>query len=183
MNKKQQVVLEADKYIRSVPGFPKEGIVFKDIIPVFENIDYCQKVIDVMVDELKDNKIEFNKIICPEARGFLFGVPLGLATKAGIVLARKPGKLPLPGTKISYELEYGSEALEISKDSIQPGDKVLIVDDLLATGGSAKALAQIVELSHATVAGILFYVELTPLKGREELNKYKVISIVPIEAY
>ena len=104
-------------------------------------------------------------------------------TKAGVVLARKPGKLPLPGTRVSYELEYGSEALEISKDSIQPGDKVLIVDDLLATGGSAKALAQIVELSKAEVAGVLFYVELTPLKGREELNKYKVLSIVPIEAY
>lgn len=183
MNKKQQVILEADQHVRSVPDFPKPGIIFKDIIPVFENIDYCQKVIDVMVDELKENKIEFNKIICPEARGFLFGVPLGLAMKAGVVLARKPGKLPLPGTKVFYELEYGVEALEISKDAIQPGDKILIVDDLLATGGSAKALGQIVELNKAEVAGVLFYIELTPIKGREALSKYKVLSIVPIEVY
>lgn len=183
MNKKQEVILDADKYVRSVPSFPKEGIIFKDIIPVFENIDYCQKVIDVMVDELKENKIEFNKIICPEARGFLFGVPLGLALKTGIVLARKPGKLPLPGSKISYELEYGIGTLEISKDSIKPGDKVLIIDDLLATGGSAKALGELVELNQGSVAGVMFFIELTPLKGRELLNKYKVLSIVPIEAY
>ncbi|NLB48927.1 MAG: adenine phosphoribosyltransferase [Erysipelotrichia bacterium] len=181
MNKKQQVILEVDQHVRSIPDFPKPGVLFKDIVPVFEHIDYCQKVIDVMLDELKENKIEFNKIVCPEARGFLFGVPLGLATKTGVVLARKANKLPLPGTKISYELEYGIEALEISKDSIQPGDKVLIVDDLLATGGSAKALGQIIELNKAEVSGVLFYLELTPLKGREALSKYKVLSIVPIE--
>lgn len=180
MNKKQEIVLDVNKYVRSVPDFPKEGIIFKDIVPVFENIDYCQKVIDVMIDEIKENHLEFNKIICPEARGFLFGVPLGLAFKVGVVLARKPGKLPLPGTKVSYELEYGVQSLEISEGSVSPGDRVLIVDDLLATGGSAKALGKLVELNQGTVSGALFYIELTSLKGREALKKYKVVSLVPI---
>ena len=110
----------------------------------------------------------------------MFGVPLGLIFKVGVILARKPGKLPLPGTIVSYELEYGIESLEISEGSIKPGDEVLIVDDLLATGGSAKALGKLVELNQGTVSGALFYIELTSLKGREALKKYKVISLAPI---
>lgn len=183
MNKKQEVIALAEKYIKDVPGFPKPGIIFKDITPIFENIDYCQKVFDVMIDELNDNNIQFDKIVCPEARGFLFGVPLGLATKKGVVIARKPGKLPRPGNCVSYNLEYGAATLVISQDSINPGDKVLVIDDLLATGGSAKALCELVEKSGATVSAVMFYIELTPLKGREILKKYPVFSIVPVEAY
>ena len=183
MTKKEEVISLADKYIRDVPGFPKPGIIFKDITPVFENPEYCQKTIDVMVEEIKNNNIEFDKIICPEARGFLFGVPLGLALQKPVILARKPGKLPLPGMRIDYQLEYGTESLEISKGALNPGEKVLIVDDLLATGGSAKALSALTENSNASVAGIIFYIELTPLKGRELLKDYKVLSIVPVEAY
>ena len=183
MTKKEEVIALADQYIKDVPGFPKPGIIFKDVTPVFESPEYLQKVFDVMVDELKENNIQFDKIACPEARGFLFGVPLGLATKKGVVIARKPGKLPRPGNCVSYNLEYGTATLVISEGSIQPGDRVLVVDDLLATGGSAKALCELIERSGATVAGVLFYIELTPLKGRKLLEKYPVISIVPVEAY
>ena len=183
MTKKEQVIALADKYIKDVPGFPKPGIIFKDITPVFESPEYCQLVFDVMVEILKENKVEFDKIACPEARGFLFGPTLGLAMNKGVVLARKPGKLPRPGNCVSYNLEYGTATLVVSQDSIQPGDKVLVVDDLLATGGSAKALCELVERSGATVAGVMFYLELTPLNGRKVLEKYPVFSVVPVEAY
>ncbi len=183
MTKKEEVISLADRYIRDVPGFPKPGIIFKDITPVFENPEYCEKTIEVMVDEIKENVPEFDKIICPEARGFLFGVPIGLQIQKPVILARKPGKLPLPGLRIDYALEYGTESLEISKGALNPGEKILIVDDLLATGGSAKALSALVEKSGASVAGIIFYIELTPLKGRDLLKDYKVLSIVPVEAY
>ena len=183
MTKKEEVISLADQYIRDVPGFPKPGIIFKDITPVFENPEYLQKVFDVMVEELKDSNIVFDKIVCPEARGFLFGPTLGLLTKKGVVMARKPGKLPRPGNCVSYNLEYGTATLVVSEDSIKPGDKVLVVDDLLATGGSAKALCELVERSGASVAAVMFYIELTPLQGRKVLDKYKVISIVPVEAY
>lgn len=183
MTKKEEVISLADRYIRDVPGFPKPGIIFKDITPVFENPEYCEKTIEVMVDEIKENVPEFDKIICPEARGFLFGVPIGLQIQKPVILARKPGKLPLPGLRIDYALEYGTESLEISKGALNLGEKILIVDDLLATGGSAKALSALVEKSGAQVAGIIFYIELTPLKGRDLLKDYKVLSIVPVEAY
>ena len=183
MTKKEEVVALADQYIKDVPGFPKPGIIFKDVTPVFENPEYLKKVFEVMVDELKENKIEFNKIVCPEARGFLFGPTLGLMTNKGVVLARKPGKLPRPGYCVSYNLEYGTATLVVSEDSIQPGDKILVVDDLLATGGSAKALCELVERSGASVAAVMFYIELTPLQGRKVLEKYPVLSIVPVEAY
>ena len=183
MTKKEEVIALADQHIKDVPGFPKPGIIFKDVTPVFESPEYLQKVFDVMVDELKENKIEFNTIVCPEARGFLFGPTLGLMTKKGVVLARKPGKLPRPGFCVSYNLEYGTATLVVSEDSIQPGDKILVVDDLLATGGSAKALCELVERSGAQVAGVMFFIELTPLNGRKVLEKYPVLSIVPVEAY
>jgi len=183
MSKKEEVIKLSEKYIKDVPGFPKPGIIFKDIVPVFENPEYLQMVFDVMVEELQKSGIKYDKIVCPEARGFLFGPTLGLLTKKGVVMARKPGKLPRPGYCVSYNLEYGTATLVISEGSIQPGDRVLVVDDLLATGGSAKALCELVERSGANVAGVMFFVELTPLKGRELLKKYPVISIVPVEAY
>lgn len=183
MNKKDEVIALSTKYIRDVPGFPKEGIIFKDIVPVFESPEYCQKVIDVMVDEIKESNIAFDKIICTEARGFLFGVPIGLALQKGVVLARKPGKLPLPGLRVTYDLEYATESIETSKGSIAPGDRVFIVDDLLATGGSARACADLVEKNGGIVAGAIFYIELTPLNGKEILKNYPVFSIVKVEAY
>jgi len=183
MTKKEEVIALADKYIKDVPGFPKPGIIFKDVTPVFENPEYLQKVFEVMVEELNASGIKYDKIVCPEARGFLFGPTLGIMAKKGVVLARKPGKLPRPGFCVSYNLEYGTATLVVSQDSILPGDKVLVVDDLLATGGSARALCELVERSGATVAGIMFFIELTPLNGRKVLEKYPVLSIVPVEAY
>ena len=183
MTNKEYVVKYADDVIRSIPGFPKEGIIFKDVVPVFENPEYAQKVIDAFVDEIKENNIEFDRILVPESRGFLFGVPLSLALNKPLALARKPGKLPLPGISVDYDLEYGKATLVISKDTIKAGDKVLILDDLLATGGSAEALSRIVKLAGACVASYLFYIELTPLKGRIKLKDYPVHTLVKIEAY
>ena len=183
MTKKEKVVALESQYVRDVPDFPKPGVIFKDIIPVLENPEYFNDTIEVMIEELKENNIEFDRVICPEARGFLFGVPIGLLMGKGIALARKPGKLPYPGHSVTYALEYGAGSLEISKGTIKPGERVLVVDDLLATGGSSKGCCELVEKSGATVAGILFYLELTPLKGRENLKDYKVLSIVPINEY
>lgn len=183
MTKKEEVIALADQYIKDVPGFPKPGIIFKDVTPVFESPEYLRKVFDAMLEELEMNNIKFDKVICPEARGFLFGPTLGLLTNTGVVIARKPGKLPRPGYCVSYNLEYGTATLVVSEDSIKPGDRLLVVDDLLATGGSAKALCELVERSGGTVAGVMFYVELTPLNGRKLLEKYPVLSIVPVEAY
>ena len=183
MTKKEEVISLASQYIRDVPGFPKPGVTFKDIVPVFEHPEYFVKVFEVMVEELEKNNIQFDKIICPEARGFLFGPGIGLKMNKGVVLARKPGKLPCPGVSYSYDLEYGSETLEISKDSIKPGERFLVVDDLLATGGSGKAVCNLVEQCGGEVAGVLFYIELTPLNGRKMFGNCPVISIVPIDAY
>lgn len=183
MNRKDLVISEYAKYIRDVPDFPKPGIIFKDITPVFESPSFSRLVFETMMEQLDENGIEFDKIICPEARGFLFGVPLGLMMKKPVVIARKPGKLPNPGQSITFQIEYGQDTLVISKDSIKKGERVLIVDDLLATGGSCKALNNLVEEAGAKVAGDLIFLELTPLKGREKLEPYPVITIVPIEAY
>ena len=177
MNKKQEVIAQADQLIKDVPGFPKPGIIFKDIVPVFENPEYLQKVFDVMVDELKENNIVFDKIVCPEARGFLFGPALGLMTKKGVVMARKPGKLPRPGKECSYDLEYGTNSMIISEAAINPGEKVLVIDDLLATGGSAYAMCDLIKQSNATPVACLFLVELCLLKGAENIkNKAGVDS-------
>lgn len=182
MTKKEYVLKEAENHIYDVPGFPKPGIIFKDITPVFEDAKYAEATIEVMLDELNARGIKFDKIIAPESRGFLFGVPLSFKSGKGLVLARKPGKLPRPGVSADYDLEYGKATVIISEGSIKPGEKVIVVDDLLATGGSANACAQLAEKSGASVVACVFYLELTPLKGKEKLN-YPVISIVEVEAY
>ena len=173
--------LTSELNIRQENNFPIDGINFIDITPLIINKNVFSEIISKFVIELKDKNIDY--IVAPEARGFLFGVPIGLQIQKPVILARKPGKLPLPGLRIDYALEYGTESLEISKGALNPGEKILIVDDLLATGGSAKALSALVEKSGASVAGIIFYIELTPLKGRDLLKDYKVLSIVPVEAY
>ena len=169
MSKKEEVIALEDQYIKDVPGFPKPGIIFKDVTPVFENPDYLQKVFDVMVDELKENNIQFDKIACPEARGFLFGVPLGLATKKGVVIARKPGKLPSTVIKESFSKEYGVDTVEMHLDSIDENDVVLIHDDLLATGGTAKATYKLVKHFNPKQIYMNFIIEITDegLHGRD----------------
>jgi len=162
--------------IKDVPDFPKKGIIFKDLTPVFQNKNAFKKLIDYFYKKFKNKKID--KVVCVEARGFLIGAPLAYKLGAGLIPVRKPGKLPRETYKVEYELEYGKDALEIHKDAINEVDKVLIIDDLLATGGTVSAVAQLVEKSKGKIEAIAFIVELDFLKGREKLSKYKIFSIV-----
>lgn len=162
--------------IRIVEDFPKEGISFKDVSTLIQDGEALKFAIDKIVDELKDKNIDL--IVGPEARGFIFGVPVAYALGVGFVPVRKKGKLPFETIKIEYDLEYGSDSLEIHKDAIKPGQRVAIVDDLLATGGTIQSVAKLVELVGGEVVSMQFVIELSDLKGREKLQKYEVNSLV-----
>jgi adenine phosphoribosyltransferase len=167
---------ELKKLIREVPDFPKKGILFYDITTLLKDkLGFAR-----LIDALSANYIgkEIDLILGMEARGFIFGPALAYRLNAGFVPVRKPGKLPAATAKVSYDLEYGSNALEIHKDAIQKGQRVLIVDDLLATGGTAVATAQLAEGLGGKIAGFAFVVELDFLKGREKLEKYDVFSLL-----
>ena len=164
-------------YIRSIPDFPKPGVIFRDLTPLVENARGFRSAIDVLKEGIKKFG-SFDKIVAPEARGFLFAAPLALEFNVGAVLARKPGKLPYETVGIDYELEYGVNRIEIHKDSIAQGERVLIVDDLLATGGTVDACRQLVEKMGASVVGAAFVVELVDLKGRERLANLPVFAPV-----
>ncbi len=164
------------KLIREVPDFPKKGILFYDITTLLKDrLGFAR-----LIDALSANYIgkEIDLVLGMEARGFIFGPALAYRLNAGFVPVRKPGKLPAETVKISYELEYGSNALELHKDAIQPGQRILIVDDLLATGGTAVATADLASRLGAKIAGLAFVVELDFLKGREKLAKYDVFSLL-----
>src|SRR5271155_3688843 len=164
------------KLIREVPDFPKNGILFYDITTLLKDkLGFAR-----LIDALSENYIgkEIDLVLGMEARGFIFGPALAYRLNAGFVPVRKPGKLPAETSKISYELEYGSNSLEIHKDAIEKGQRVLIVDDLLATGGTAVATAHLAEGLGARIAGLAFVVELDFLKGREKLAKYDVFSLL-----
>jgi adenine phosphoribosyltransferase len=164
------------KLIREVPDFPKKGILFYDITTLLKDkLGFAR-----LIDALSANYIgkEIDLVLGMEARGFIFGPALAYRLNAGFVPVRKPGKLPAETAKISYELEYGSNALEIHKDAIEKGQRVLIVDDLLATGGTAVATAQLAEGLGGRIAGLAFVVELDFLKGREKLANYDVFSLL-----
>ena len=162
--------------IRIIEDFPKTGISFKDITTLLQDKNALKYTIDGMVAYLEDKKVDV--IVGPEARGFLFGVPVAYALGAGFVPVRKPGKLPYDTLAIQYDLEYGSDKLEIHKDAIIPGQKVLIIDDLLATGGTMMASAKLVEQLGGVVVGLGFLIELEDLKGRDRLTKYRVESLI-----
>ncbi len=162
-------------YIGTIPDFPKKGIMFRDITPTLENPEAFKCVIDDFAALAE--QYNFNKIICADARGFIFGSALAYKLNKGLVLARKPGKLPSPGFSFGYELEYGSNTLVIPKDSINKSDKVLIVDDLLATGGSAGAMMELIKMSGATPAAAFFYIELPDLNGRAYMKKVNDLPI------
>lgn len=162
--------------IRVIEDFPAKGISFKDITTLLKNPKGLKKSIDEMSERFKD--IEIDVIVGPESRGFIFATPLAYLMGTGFVPVRKPGKLPAETIKYEYELEYGMDSLEIHKDSIIPGQKVLIVDDLLATGGTMVAAAKLVEMLGGEVVGLGFLIELEELKGRDRLKKYKVESLV-----
>ncbi|WP_125152685.1 adenine phosphoribosyltransferase [Clostridium rectalis] len=165
--------------IRVIDGFPKEGISFKDVTTLLKDKEAFKFTIDKMAEYLKDKNIDI--IVGPEARGFLFGAPLAYALGVGFVPVRKKGKLPYETISMSYDLEYGTDVLEIHKDAIKPGQRVAIVDDLLATGGTIKSVAKLVEEVGGEVVSIDFLIELIELKGREKLEKYDLMSFVQYE--
>ena len=165
--------------IRIVEDFPKEGISFKDITTLIGDGEALKFSIDKIVDHLKDKNVDV--ILGPEARGFIFGVPVAYALGVGFVPVRKPGKLPCETISMDYGLEYGNDSLQIHKDAIKKGQRVAIVDDLLATGGTIEAVAKLVEMAGGEVVALDFAIELTGLNGREKLKNYEVMSLVDYE--
>nr|MBC7244925.1 adenine phosphoribosyltransferase [Chloroflexota bacterium] len=164
------------KMIRDVPDFPVKGVLFKDITTLLKDPDAFQEAIDALVDRFLDEEIDIVAAI--EARGFIIGAPLAYELAAGFVPIRKAGKLPWEKISASYALEYGTNTLEIHKDAIQPGQRVLLVDDVLATGGSAKAAAELIEQLGGKLVSIVFLVDITYLKGMEKLKGYDVFSLI-----
>ena len=162
--------------IREVPDFPKPGILFYDITTLLKEPDAFREVIDRMADQVGDTPVDV--VVGMESRGFIFSAPLAYKLGAGFVPVRKLGKLPAETITVEYALEYGSNTLEIHRDSIQPGEKVLIVDDLLATGGTVKGTIELVERLKGEVVGLAFLVELEFLHGRERLGGRKVTSVI-----
>ena len=162
--------------IRIVEGFPKEGISFKDITTLIADGEGLKQSVDAIANHLREYNVDV--IVGPEARGFIFGVPVAYALGVGFVPVRKKGKLPAETVKVEYALEYGTDCLEIHKDAIKPGQRVAIVDDLLATGGTIEAVAKLVEHVGGKVVSMDFAIELTELKGRDRLENYDVMSLV-----
>ena len=164
------------KIIRDVPDFPKKGIIFKDITTLLARGDLFQKVIDQIANHYKSKKIE--KVVGIESRGFIFGAAVAYKLHAGVVPIRKKGKLPYKTVSTTYALEYGTDTLEMHEDALKKGTKVLIVDDLLATGGTAKATADLVRKVGGEIIGLSFLIELAFLKGRENLKGYDIFSLI-----
>ena len=168
--------MDLKEKIRVIEGFPKEGISFKDITTLVADGEAFKESIDRIAEHLKDKNVDV--ILGPEARGFIFGVPVAYALGVGFVPVRKKGKLPAETVSVDYSLEYGVDVLEIHKDAIKKGQKVAIVDDLLATGGTVEAVAKLVEKVGAEVVALDFAIELTELKGRDKLEGYEIMSLV-----
>ena len=168
--------MDLKEKIRVIEGFPKEGISFKDITTLVADGEAFKESIERIVEHLKDKNVDV--ILGPEARGFIFGVPVAYALGVGFVPVRKKGKLPAETVSVDYSLEYGVDVLEIHKDAIKKGQKVAIVDDLLATGGTVEAVAKLVEKVGAEVVALDFAIELTELKGRDKLEGYEIMSLV-----
>ena len=168
--------MDLKKYIKDIPDFPEPGVLFRDVTPLLADKDAYQESIRLLSDFAKEKKVDL--VVGPEARGFLFGCPVALALNCGFVPVRKPGKLPREVVSQSYDLEYGSNEIQMHSDSIQPGQNVLIVDDLLATGGTVDAVVSLIEKMGGNVVGIAFLIELEALKGRELLKDYDVYSVL-----
>ncbi|MBP7216743.1 MAG: adenine phosphoribosyltransferase [Candidatus Omnitrophica bacterium] len=162
--------------IRTIPDFPKPGILFRDITTLLQNKKALKQAVDLLVAKFKNKQID--AVVAVEARGFILGGALAYKLGKGFVPVRKKGKLPWKTKSVTYELEYGTDTLEMHEDAINPGDRVLIIDDLLATGGTVEAVAQLVKQFGGTIVGIGFIIELVDLKGREKLKGYPVHSLV-----
>lgn len=167
---------KVEDYVRSIPDFPEKGIIFRDITSVLQDADGLQMAIDG-VGALLDG-IDFDVVVGPESRGFIFGVPVAYNMHKSFVPVRKKGKLPCETISAEYELEYGTATIEIHKDAIKPGQRVVIVDDLIATGGTTEAIIKLVEQLGGKVVKIVFLMELEGLKGREKLSGYDVDTVI-----
>ena len=167
---------KVEDYIRTIPDFPEEGIMFRDVTTVLQDAEGLHLAIDEMQKKLADT--EFDVIVGAESRGFIFGAPLAYNMKKAFVPVRKKGKLPCETIEATYELEYGTATIEMHKDSIKPGQKVVIVDDLIATGGTIEAAAKLIEELGGEVVKIVFLLELAGLNGRQRLSKYEVETVV-----
>ena len=170
---------ELKDYVRSIPNFPEEGIIFRDITTVLGDKDGLRLAIDKMQECLND--VDFDVVAGPESRGFIFGVPIAYNMGKPFVPIRKKGKLPCETIFEEYELEYGTAVVEIHKDAICPGQRVVIVDDLIATGGTVEACISLIEQLGGEVVKIIFLMELAGLKGRDKLGKYDVASVITYE--
>ena len=172
-------MLNLNNYIKVINGYPKEGISFKDVTPILQSPEAFEYVVNELAQFAKDQNA--NIIVAPEARGFLFGVPVALESGIGFIPVRKPGKLPRETVNESYDLEYGQDELCVHADAILPGQKVVIVDDLLATGGTVEAIIKMVERMQASVTGVAFVIELDDLKGKEKFKNIPVCSLTHYE--
>lgn len=169
-------VQEISQAIRDVPDFPKPGIMFKDITPLLLDPGRFRRALELMAAPFGGSKVR--RVVSIESRGFLLGAPIALLLEAGLVPIRKPGKLPAARSRVEYTLEYGTDALEMHRDAVGQGDRVLIVDDVLATGGTAEAAAKLVRAHGAQVVGFTFLIELDFLKGRERLRNERIEALL-----
>ena len=168
-----------EEYVRCIPDFPEEGVMFRDVTSVLQDADGLHLAIDTMQELVKD--LDFDIVVGPESRGFIFGTPIAYNNHKPFVLIRKKGKLPCETVSMEYELEYGTAVIEIHKDAILPGQKILIVDDLIATGGTVEAAVKMVEKLGGEVVKIVFLMELAGLHGRDRLKGYQVESVIRYE--
>ena len=168
-----------EEYVRSIPDFPEPGIIFRDVTSILQDADGLHMAVDSLIDMVKD--LDYDLVIGPESRGFIFGVPVAYAQHKGFVPVRKKGKLPCETIAMEYDLEYGQATIEMHKDAIRPGQKVIIVDDLIATGGTTEAIVKLIEQLGGQVVKICFVMELAGLKGREHLKGYDVDSAIIYE--
>ena len=168
-----------EEYVRSIPDFPEPGIIFRDVTSILQAADGLHMAVDSLIDMVKD--LDYDLVIGPESRGFIFGVPVAYAQHKGFVPVRKKGKLPCETIAMEYDLEYGQATIEMHKDAIRPGQKVVIVDDLIATGGTTEAIIKLIEQLGGQVVKICFVMELAGLKGRELLKGYDVESAIIYE--
>ncbi len=170
---------QLEEYVRAIPDFPEPGIIFRDVTSVLMEPDGLALAIDSMMDKLRG--VDFDVVVGTESRGFMFGVPIAYEMHKAFVPVRKKGKLPLETIEQAYDLEYGSAVVEMHKDSIKPGQKVVVVDDLIATGGTVEASIKMIEALGGEVVKVVFLMELAGLKGRERLKGYDVDSVLIYE--
>ena len=168
-----------EEYVRSIPDFPEPGIIFRDVTTILQDADGLELAVNQLKDSVRD--LDFDVVVGPESRGFIFGVPVAYALHKGFVPVRKKGKLPCETISAKYDLEYGSAVIEMHKDFIKPGQKVVIVDDLIATGGTTEAIIKLIEELGGQVVKLCFVMELAGLKGREKLIGYDVYSAITYE--